>query len=475
MENKKILMVVPDGVGIRNYLYSDLISKLKQNGYQLILLHNLDQSLIDMVKSRIGIDFDQIQFRNFPETKIQYLLREATTYARLQLGADKFDNPTLLSNSKVGKKGLKRLFFTKIAEILGRSLKKYEGILFFESEIYRYWKSSKGMQFYQELLDQHKPDLIFITHQRVPSLVPLCIAAKSKNIPTVSAIYSWDNLPKARLPIRTDFYAVWSDYMKKEFVDFYPEISDQQLLVTGTPQFDFYKNQDLKISRTLFAEKYGLDPDKKWILFSGDDLVTSPHDPEYLSDVAESVMDHTEIQILFRQVPVEGPDRYLKYIEKFDNITHIPPSWKRGKTWMNFFPMFEDIQLLMNLCLHCETVINIGSTMALDFSYFDKPGIFLAYDTVKDPDWSTKIIYQFQHFRTLNGLDAVMFARSKNELKEKILQAINSPQIVAKDRLKWMRKVNNSDSTASENMLEMFRKLVPHSKSKFDETPLQSK
>ncbi|MEP1260306.1 hypothetical protein [Algoriphagus sp.] len=472
MENKKILLVIPDGVGIRNYLYSDLISKLKAAGFELTLLHNLDSSLIELVKGKFNVEFDQIPFQSFPESKAQYLLREATSFARLRLSAARVSNPTLLSNSKVGKKGAKGVFFGKITAFIGKSLKSYESILFFESEINRYWNKSKAIGYYHELLKTQRPDLIFITHQRVPSLAPLCLAAKARKIPTISAIYSWDNIPKARLPIRTDFYAVWSDYMKKEFLEFYPEILPQQLAVTGTPQFDFYKNEELIISRNQFAESYGLDAQKKWILFSGDDEVTSPHDPEYLRDLAEALAPYTDIQILFRQVPVEGPERYAAYIETYDTITHIPPLWNKGETWMSFFPLIEDIQLLKNLCFHCETVVNIGSTMALDFAYFNKPGIYLHYDTKLDPNWSTQIIYQFQHFRSMDGLDAVVFVKGKEELAEKILQVIEQPETVAKDRLAWLNRVNDPSPSASDKLLELCEKVVLPQKSTPDENSL---
>lgn len=452
---------MPDGIGIRNYLYSEFIVKLTEAGNQLTILHNLDRSLIESVKSRLNVDFEQIQFKVFPESKWQLILREATTYARLRLSAKRVNNPTLLNNWARTKKGFKKVLTATFAEFLGKSLKKYENILFMESEIYRFWKKSPAFHYYNELLKAQEPDLIFITHQRVPSLVPLCLAAKSLKIKTLTAIYSWDNIPKARLPIRTDYYAVWSEYMKKELMDFYPEISESQIELTGTPQFDFYQNQELIISRKDFADKYKLDSDKKWILFSGDDLLTSPYDPEYLRDVAESVLDHPEIQVLFRQVPVNSHDRYLKYIEKYSNITHIPPLWKRGESWMSFFPLFEDIQLLMNLCYHCETVVNIGSTMALDFSFFGKPGIYIDYDTQENPHWSTKIIYQFQHFRTMEGLDAVIFAKSKDDLKAKILKAIQNPQSVAVDREAWKKRITLPGRKASDNILESVLALLP--------------
>jgi hypothetical protein len=41
--------------------------------------------------------------------------------------------------------------------------------------------------------------------------MPICIAAKELNIPVITAIYSWDNLPKARLAVQADKYIVWSD------------------------------------------------------------------------------------------------------------------------------------------------------------------------------------------------------------------------------------------------------------------------
>ena len=69
--------------------------------------------------------------------------------------------------------------------------------------------------------------------------------------------------------------------MKKELVYYYPHVKEEQIIVTGTPQFEPHFDPELLISKEAFFEQYGLDLNKKYICFSGDDLVSSPHDPVY--------------------------------------------------------------------------------------------------------------------------------------------------------------------------------------------------
>jgi hypothetical protein len=468
LKDKKILFVIPDGIGIRNYLYTDLLIHLHHSGFKILLMHKLDQELIEMVNKRLNVPIHQIEFKSFPETKKQTFLREATVYARLKENAKRNVNPTILINWRRGPLGRGKKYFLCAAKFFGKNIGNYKWIREIESAIQKQWDDSDAFSHYQLLLEEHHPDLVFITHQRVPELVPICRAASAQQIPTISAIFSWDNLPKAKLPIRTDYYTVWSDYMKSELLDYYPEISADQIFITGTPQFDFYDQKSLLYSREEFAKKYHLDSSKKWVLFSGDDELTSPHDPEYLKDVAEALKEQKDIQVLFRQVPVTGPERYSHVLNKYPNVFHIPPLWQKGQSWISFFPLFDDIQLLMNLCYHCHTVVNIGSTMALDFAFFDKPGIFLKYDTVNDPNWTTDVIYQFQHFRTMKGLDAVLLVLSREDILKKINFALNSPQTVAVDRKKWKDMVVKTGKSASIELSNLFISLVPSTKTSRD-------
>ncbi|WP_296703848.1 hypothetical protein, partial [Algoriphagus sp.] len=302
---------------------------------------------------------------------------------------------------------------------------------------------------------------LFCTHQRYPGAAYAMEAAKDLGIKTMTAIFSWDNLPKARLALRTDYYTVWSEHMASELKFYYPEIPKERILITGTPQFDFYKKSETIVSREEFAEKFKLDPKKSWVCFSGSDSKTSPHDAAYLQDVAEALKDQKDIQLVFRQVPVEGVERYQEVLTKNPEIIHLNPIWHKGKYWNEFYPYPEDIEHLVNLSFHCATVVNIGSTMALDFGWFDSPGLYLNYDHQANQTWTTNFIYKFQHFQSMGKWDAVAWAYSKDEIKPRIREIIDSPEKVAPDRKKWMNKIIGTEETfASERLANVLDKLV---------------
>jgi hypothetical protein len=46
MINKKIAIVLPDGVGIRNYMFSSFFTKLKEENFEIYLLHSVSFNAI---------------------------------------------------------------------------------------------------------------------------------------------------------------------------------------------------------------------------------------------------------------------------------------------------------------------------------------------------------------------------------------------------------------------------------------------
>lgn len=195
-----------------------------------------------------------------------------------------------------------------------------------------------------------------------------------------------------------------------------------------------------------FAEQYGLDPLKKWICYSGDDEKTSPYDPLYLEDLAKAVLEipfDKRPQIIFRRCPVDVSDRFDHTIEKYSEIIHVlDPIWNTDKvSWGAVYPKQEDINLLVNVAFHCELVTNVGSTMSHDFAVFNKPCLFINYDQSNGDNWSVNTIYKFQHFRSMDNLDAVAWLNNKEEIKDKIIQGLLRPDEIAKDKQKWMKTI----------------------------------
>lgn len=454
----KICFLIPDGVGIRNYLYSDIIKTLYDQGHEVVIWHALSPKVVELSSSISGRLPEQKSFKGFGEDMIVQILRESSTYARLVHNSKLTENPTIMLNWHEKKGPFKRKALVNLSEFLGKRISGYEGIKSTEKIYFSKIKNTTAYKYYLKDLKELNPDILLCTHQRFPGAAFAMEAAKTLGIPSVAAIFSWDNLPKARLPLRADYYTVWSPYMKNELKYYYPEINENQIFITGTPQFDFYKKKEVLQGRIEFAEKFGLDPKKQWVCFSGCDVKTSPFDSDYLRDVANALSTEEDIQLIFRQVPVETADRYAQVLKDFPEIVHLSPIWSKGNNWNEFYPFPEDIDHLVNLSYHCATVINIGSTMALDFSWFDSPGLYLNYDHTAEQSWKVEDIYRFQHFRSMEDLDAVVWANSPVEIRQKVREIISKPDQMAPDRQKWLNRIigdREIDESATSKIAEL--------------------
>ena len=462
----RIVFLLPDGVGIRNYLYSNLFRYLKDENLEVSIWHHLSPQSLQGVREYYTIDLHDENLPGYKESLKEKFLRESASYARLLHNKKITGNETILDNWNPAKKSTKHKIFYGLVEHYGKSLKEYDQILKTERRHRNAIRNSKYFSDFLEFLKREKPDIVFNTHQRAVTAVPAMEAAKMLGITTVTAIYSWDNLPKARLATRADYYLLWSEYMRKEFERYYPEIPKEGMKVTGTPQFDFYHDESLWMEREEFCRLYGLDPTKKIICFSGDDKRTSPYDPDYLADLADTMMqmDPAERpQILFRRCPADFSDRYDTVLQRYkDLITVADPLWNRdaGKDWSLFYPSFDDVKLLVNIARHGDLVYNVGSTMAHDFAVFDKPACYIRYDQPHTAGWSVETIYRFQHFRSMEGLDAVVWIDGKEEILPKIRQSLEHPTEVAKDRRKWLEIITGGETNAAKNIADFLTKKI---------------
>ena len=422
-----MLLLFPDGVGIRNYLYSSVFKNIKED---LVLFHNFDQETVTAIKETVALS-ETIVIPGYKESIKEKFLRELICLARLYHNAEKVANPSLLVNWNWNQKTLSKKIFYKSIEMMAPFSKGYDTILKLEK---RYQKALRENPFYEEvksILKRVQPNTVFCSHQRGLKGATVFAVAKDLGIPTTTVIYSWDNLPKARMALRADRYLVWSDYMKKEIELYYPEIPSESIYVTGTPQFEFYEDRKNIIDKEVFFKKYDLDPAKKIICFSGDDMLTSPDDPGYLNDVAEELSKthfKDDYQILLRRCPVDFSGRFDSVVQKYAGlIKEAPPLWyfNSSKDWNTVYPSIEDVKLLVSTAFYADIVVNVGSTMAFDFGMFDKPCVFINYDqeNKNKPDWSVKTIYQFQHFRSMPNKEAVIWLNNKSEIVEKLIRS----------------------------------------------------
>ena len=416
----KIILLFPDGVGIRNYLYSDVFKGFEKN---LILFHSFDSQTETAVKEITNIE-KSFRIPKYKESIKEKFCREWIALVRLQHNAELVKNLTLLRNWKTNHRNLKNKLFYKIIGLCAKGITDYKQITWLEKKYQSTIRTTKFYNQVQAILKEVQPSHVFCLHQRGIECAAIFAAAADLEIKTTTVIYSWDNLPKARMALKADQYLVWSPYMRDELHLYYPEIKPDQIFVTGTPQFECYHEPKNIIPKDTFYARYNLDKGKKIICFSGDDVLTSPDDPHYLNDLANELVRSglsATHQILLRRCPVDISGRFEIIVSKYpDLIKQATPLWnfEPNSSWTTIYPLPEDVSLLVSTAYYSDVVVNVGSTMAFDFAMFEKPCIYINYDQENkvNPHWSVETIYKFQHFRSMPNKDCVIWWNKKHEM-----------------------------------------------------------
>ena len=457
MSKKKILLLFPDGVGVRNYLYTDVFKTLEE---ELVLFHNFDEQSEAAIKNITNLE-TTVKIPVYSESLKEKFFRELISLSRLNNNAKVADNNTILTNWKSSHQSISKKIFYKTIEFVTSFIKSYKTILVLEKQYQNVIRRNPFYNQIKKILEEISPEKIFCSHQRGLQCATIFAVAQDLGIKSTTVIYSWDNLPKARMALRADNYLVWSEYMKNEMEIYYPEIDLSKVHITGTPQFECYENSDNIINKEVFYETYNLDKDKKLICFSGDDVLTSPDDPKYLEDVATELIKaglDNQYQILLRRCPVDVSGRFDEVVRKYQElIKESPPLWNfnQNKNWETIYPLVEDVKLLVSTAYYADVVINVGSTMAFDFAMFKKPCIFINYDQEKKnvQDWSVNIIYEFQHFKSMPNKNAVIWLNNKNEIIETIRVSLDGDNYAAMKL--WSEVVLGDYKNASSSIKNM--------------------
>ncbi|MCB9426491.1 MAG: UDP-glycosyltransferase [Flavobacteriales bacterium] len=441
---KKVFVFFPDGVGLRNFAFTNFKEIGEKRGYDIHYWNNT----IFSIEKELG--YQEVKLESQSIHPLTPIYSRARKHIELNISRDKFNDDVYPTYKfPFSFKGLKESFkslFTLLLIGLNSSEKGLERII---NRIDKLERKNPKYAYCKAQLIEHKPDLIFCTTQRATQAISAILAAKDLGIPTVSFVYSWDNVPKAMMTIEADYYVVWSNLMKNELIKYYPKTKDNQVFVSGTPQFEPHFDKSLIEPKEVFFKKYGLDFNKKYICFSGDDETTSPLDQYYLEDVANAVRElNTQgynLSIIYRKCPVDFTNRYDAVVEKNkDIIVSIDPLWKQvGAVWNQIMPTKEDFSLLANVCHHTEFVTNVCSSTVFDFVIHKKPTIYFNYEQPQLKKGIRDIgqNYKYVHFRSMPDDNTVVWAKKKEELKDKIQGILDQKLNSVPTTEKWLEVI----------------------------------
>ncbi len=429
-----VVIILPDGVGVRNFLLGPF-PQLAAARWNLCVLHTVPD---DFLATYAPLVDGTVQWRplvSYRDTAASYLLRAATSYAHLYW-ADTFAMRRKRNAPVRGSWGMR--FVHHLARVAGRLAASPLGMRALDRWHQASVAKRPEVAEYRELFERVRPSVLLCSHQRPTVVLPAVLAARALDIPTATCIFSWDNLTsKGRIAAPFDYYLVWSEHMRREFRRYYPAISPERVHVVGTPQFDPYADRGLLWERSAFFGRIHADPARPLICYSGGDVGTTPDDPQHVRILMELIRAGAipqEAQVVLRPAPGDPGDRFQGVCRDHPKLIFAPPAWvhTRPGDWTRVLPLPDDVRFLANLTHHSDLNINVASTMTLDFAIHDKPVVNIAFDVTSPPPhgrplWD--VFYQYEHYRPVLELGAARIARSPAELAEHVTAYLACPSL----------------------------------------------
>ncbi|PIR20621.1 MAG: hypothetical protein COV45_05325 [Deltaproteobacteria bacterium CG11_big_fil_rev_8_21_14_0_20_47_16] len=442
---KKLLLSLPYGMSARNFLGSSVFSMLRRH-FQVVLATPLHKDPAFCAEfNRQGVEVVDI-----PKPPI-VPMRLYRHMLDIMEGVH-FSRKTQIKTLQILENCLKRerpgIYYRR--KIIGSILLAVPGLFKFLRGIQNKFI---GMPYYEKLLDEVRPDVIFQTHPLCIDEFPMALHAKKAGIPVVAMLHSWDNIttksgirvvtsdrPGRMLPIMFDHFLVWNEVQKAELMRYYG-YSEAQITVTGMPQFDFYKTYQYS-SREIFCKKWGLDPKKKLIVFTAGSPKMLPKQNEVIDILIDSVMTDKfghSAQLLIRTHPMTKME-YLKdkLKESFVQIQYPKAAYVTDRITSGWNNSHDDQSEFAETIHHADVVINVASTVCLDCAALDKPSICVAFDGHSNMPYHQSIVknYDFDHFLPIINSGGVRIARSAAELREMVNNYIVDPSLDSEGRAK---------------------------------------
>ena len=220
--------------------------------------------------------------------------------------------------------------------------------------------------------------------------LPPLIAAQELGIPCGMLVQSWDNLSTKMgvLPVWLDRYWSWSPRMNGELGSLYPHLPPERFRIVGSPQFDFHRRPELKLSRSEHAAGVGLDPARPYVLIGTGTPKALPDEHLVVAELIRRLIGtRPDLQILLRLHPKDYSDRWVGLEAE---LSALGTAIRRTQTDRHLdegavVSPFDFYRQQVNDLYHSAAVVNCASTLTVDAALLDKPVICLTYD--HGPDW----------------------------------------------------------------------------------------
>ena len=302
-------------------------------------------------------------------------------------------------------------------------------------------------KFYRGLFETTKPDAVFVVQPFLYDIYPVLRRARKNRIPIIAYVPSWDNLTsKWEVPTTIDKLIVWNQGMKEEATQFLG-YSEEDVLISGVPQFDIYGRGRNGTQRIDFIKSLGGDPDKKILTYATGTLELADKDtePEIVRLIYDAIEDGTipGSQLIVRLHPRRNPVDFEDF-KDLENLIIQTPGRKSddprtsGYYWISDV---EDYDRWADTLAHTDVLINVASTVTIESCIFDTPVVNVAFDGKKRKEYlkSVRRHFDYSHYRKILKQGGVRVAWSDYELFEIINKYLDDPSLDRDGRQKIVK------------------------------------
>ncbi|MFM1771011.1 MAG: hypothetical protein RLZZ71_153 [Bacteroidota bacterium] len=454
-----IVIILPRGEAIRNFLYSGIVRKLNSE-FKIILISikpneaiwQLLQSNSDVLielKSNQFLYAYRLFFEIYDLAHNRYVWSEAAK-VRWRM-------------RDVEAKTQKDKIFRFLKKLIARCLANRISLQILDRIDFRMASLEPSVNEWVSTLKKYKIDLVFnSSHSHARNALPVVYAAKKLNIKTCTFLFSWDNLTsQGRVVPVYNYYFAWNNSIKGDFNEMYPNVPRQNVFVTGTPQFIGHFDKTNHLSYADVRDTLGLESNEQYFLYSSGMSHHLPEEPYVVARIADIIKSiGPNYRLVVRTYAKDRFDVFEKL--KFERPDIIIPEVRWEKNFQT--PLIEDQVFFSSLLKHCIAGINVASTISLELCMFDKPAINVAYNPPgKDiSPYNYTRFYSFDHYKPIVESKAVELAENENQMLDLLKKAIENPESRKKERAELIHSFfgNKLDEGIADEFVNVFKRLL---------------
>lgn len=292
---------------------------------------------------------------------------------------------------------------------------------------------------YDHFFAQYKPDLVFSTTIKSKRDIAILKSAKRFGVKSVSMARSWDNLCRILVAVKPDKLIVQNAKMM-ELAAEHHQIPNQDVFISGFPQFDLYHSPSTFMPHDEFIKSLGLDPNKKIIFFASEG-VWAPFGhlaAKLIYEMAQNNEFDFPVNLIVR--PHFSDLEENKYAPLFDGKpgVYLDHHFKTMEFFVDKWdPSFEEMQHLANELKHSDVLVTYATTLAIEAAINNTPIVNINFKPEGEPQNSGPFFgmyYQSSHYTDITQSHATRFAISRESLKQEINRYLHNPALEIAER-----------------------------------------